>query len=491
MIKITTINDSSFKLEAFGKTQIKPKGYENFVSGDDLQVASQFYNDDILIPYISFTQYEVDGVTFANVIDLQIALSAVVFRTASGSGANDLENRITVNQTNFATTIGGVIDSTKEYFLDGVIDLGNTQITIPTTGISIKGYTFDLSGLISTEDNYTMFISESAIIGSGNVLGSDYFIETSGVNSKVYNLYDATGFNAFEFQRINYNNCTSLGDIYDYRQGLEGGTGRFGGSPSLTLHGTWLGGFRITTSIVRGMSDTTTEPLFKAGTLFVMNSRFLTDINLDLGTLQPFIDFSTSNFTNPSTLQLKGCIITRNGLSDSNDTNILPNITNSSLASDFDNNQGIKNTFIGGKLQVSTQATTTISSIGDYVDVAGTFTAKNLQHFDVPSSGRLRHLGKDPIEFQIFADFNIESNANLVIGVRVTKFDDSTGLFQDFNAQLRQVNSLVGGRDVAFFTILANITLEQNDYVKFQIANLTNTNNLTLENNSFYKISEQ
>ena len=76
-------------------------------------------------------------------------------------GEGVLDNRIVVSQSNFATTIGGVIDSTKEYFLDGIIDIGTTQITVPTTGISIKGYTFDLSGLTSSDDNYTMFISES------------------------------------------------------------------------------------------------------------------------------------------------------------------------------------------------------------------------------------------------------------------------------------------------------------------------------------------
>ena len=202
-----------------------------------------------------------------------------------------LSNEIIVNQSNFATTLGGTIDSTKDYFLDGFIDTGATSIVVPSTGLSLRGYNFELSGLYSTEDNYTMFVSESIPIGSGNFIGQDYDISVSGTNSKVYELYDSTGFNAFEFSRINYSNCTSLGDIYDYRQGLESGTGRFGGSPSLTLHGVWLGGYRISTSIIRGMSDTTTEPIFKAGTLFQMNSRFLTDINVDLGTLQPFCDF--------------------------------------------------------------------------------------------------------------------------------------------------------------------------------------------------------
>ena len=178
-----------------------------------------------------------------------------------------LDNRVIVNQLNVATTLGGTIDSTKEYFIDGIIDLGTTQITVPSTGITLKGFSFDVSGLTSSESNYTMFISASIGgdgNGSGNLLGMDYFISVTGTGSKVYELYDDTGFNAFEFQRINYIGCNSLGDIYNYRQGLESGTGRFGGSPSLTLHGLWVGGYRITTSIVRSMSDTTTEPLYSS-----------------------------------------------------------------------------------------------------------------------------------------------------------------------------------------------------------------------------------
>ena len=86
-----------------------------------------------------------------------------------------LNNRIVVTQSNFATTIGGVIDSTKDYFIDGIIDLGTTQITVPPTGITITGYSFDLSALTSSEDNYTMFVSESIAIGSGNMLHRDLF----------------------------------------------------------------------------------------------------------------------------------------------------------------------------------------------------------------------------------------------------------------------------------------------------------------------------
>ena len=251
-----------------------------------------------------------------------------------------LTNRIIVNQDNYVSILGGVIDSTKEYFIDGVIDLGTTEITVPPTGINIKGYNFEVSKLFSSEDNYIMFKSETALIGSGNFLGQDYDISVTGTSSKVYELYDATGNNAFEFSRINYSDCTSLGDIYDYRQGLETGTGRFGGSPSLTLHGVWAGGFRVSTSIVRNMSDTTIEPLFKAGFLFQMNSRFLTDINVDLGTLQPFLDFAPINFPNPSSLELVDILITRNGVVNPQDTNLTPNIDATNLSSSWVGNNG-------------------------------------------------------------------------------------------------------------------------------------------------------
>ena len=54
-----------------------------------MQIASKFDSDDILIPYVSFTQYEVDGVTFGNILDLQLALSSILFNQASGSGASN------------------------------------------------------------------------------------------------------------------------------------------------------------------------------------------------------------------------------------------------------------------------------------------------------------------------------------------------------------------------------------------------------------------
>lgn len=404
-----------------------------------------------------------------------------------------LTNQIIVTQSNVATTLGGVIDSTSEYFLDGIIDLGTTQITVPTTGITLKGYSFDISGLISSEDNYTMFVSESIAIGSGNVLGSDYLISVTGAASKVYELYDATGFNAFEFQRVNYSGCTSLGDIYDYRQGLETGTGRFGGSPSLTLHGLWVGGYRISTSIVRSMSDTTTEPLFKAGTLFQMNSRFLTDINVDLGTLQPLLDFAPANFPNASTLQLKGCEITRDGSYSSDDANILPNILNSDLPSYFKGNNGIPNTFVGGVSSIISEETTVVVASSTYYDLEGVFLGTGLQHFSASADGKLTHLGTTPTEYEITAVLVLESTQNNDLTIRFRKWDNSAGVFIDLNytEQTRQVNNLQGGRDVATFTVIVGGILDENDFLQLQARNNSGTGNITAEVGSYFRVQER
>ncbi|GAF88630.1 unnamed protein product, partial [marine sediment metagenome] len=126
-----------------------------------------------------------------------------------------LDSRVIVKSS---LDLAGSLDSTKEYFIDGVVDMGSQSIEVPVGGLNLSGYNFDVSKLVSTASSYTMFTSPAG--GSGDVIGKDYAIEVSGSASKVYDIKDATGSNAFEFARINYNNCTSLGVIDGYRQGL-------------------------------------------------------------------------------------------------------------------------------------------------------------------------------------------------------------------------------------------------------------------------------
>jgi hypothetical protein len=394
-------------------------------------------------------------------------------------------NRVLVTT---ASDLAGTLDSTIEYFIDGIIDMGTTQIEVPAGGLNLTGYNFDVSKLISSANSYTMFVSP--VGGSGNVLGKDYAIEVTGTGSQVYDLVSQSGFDAFEFQRVNYNNCTSLGSIDNYRQGLESGTGRFGGTPELTLVGTWVGGYFIETSIVRSLTDGAYS-LFKAGAGFSMNSRFRTNQNIDLPASASFFDFAASNFPNPSTLQVTGAIVSRSGAFDTTDSNITPNITEGELACAWHGNVGIPNTFEGGKALITVETATIVSATSTYYDLAGTWTASDLQHYDSPANGQLRHLGNTPREYKAIINVTIDGPANDEVSLRVVKWDDSASTDVVVINQNRQINNLVGGRDIAIFNVATNVALDANDYIRLQVSNETTTGNLTAELDSFFIVEER
>jgi len=255
----------------------------------------------------------------------------------------------------------------------------------------------------------------------------------------------------------------------------------------LTLAGTWLGGYFIDTSIVRSLDDGAYS-LFKAGAGFVMNSRFRSNQNIDLPASASFFDFAASNFVNASTVQLEGCIITRNGVFDADDTNLTPNIAASALVCAWSSNNGLPNTFVGGEASVSSEATTTISVAGTFVDLAGTFTAADLQHFDSPATGQLRHLGSTPREFSVTGQVVLDSGSNNEVQLKIVIFRADTTSFEDGKTLTRVINNLQGGRDVGYYGLSDNITLDTNDYVKLQVANVAATSNITAELDSFFMV---
>lgn len=422
---------------------------------------------------------------------IKMPAASAPFRPGAGDGGGARTNppfyskQIVVSE---AAQLSGELRSDALYFLDGAIDFTGTgyQIEVPAGGLSLAGHTFDVSGLKCDDDNFTLFTSP--VGGSGNLLGKDYFIDVNGANSQVYDLTDATGFNAFEFQRINYNNCSSLGEIIGYRQGLEEGTGRFGGRPELTLSGAWLGGYFIDVSIVRGLVDGAYS-LFKAGPGFLMNSRFRSNQNIDLPASASFFDFSAANFASPSTVQLVGCLVSRNGVTNSGDPNIIPNLGPGELVSEWISNNGIRNTFVGGELNITVEATTTIITAGVFVDLAGTYVTSDLQHFDEPANGQLRHLGESPVEYSVGGQLVIAGGPNDEADLKLVIFRDATTTFEDGKTIRRVINNLQGGRDVAYFALSDNIVLNKNDYVKLQVSNATDATDITAELDSFIRVS--
>jgi hypothetical protein len=432
--------------------------------------------------------HEPKGITTAASGEIYVANGSGGGSWQAQATAPQLSKRVIVTQ---ASDLAGPLDSTVEYFIDGVIDMGNQAITVPDTGLTLAGYSLEKSGLTSSEASYSMFVSPSATAtdASGNLFIKDLFLTTSDATSEVFNLLadsDLSPGPAIELTRVNFDNCGSLGTIDGYRQGLELGTGRFLGSPSLVLKGTWSGGYRCTTSIARVMFGLTSDHLFVAHPNLVMTSRFLTDINADFPTgTGGLLDLSgvtvSTAFPNPSTVQLQGAILTRNGARSPGDPDFVKGISETDLASFWKNNLGIGNTYEGGKLVISSSAATTVSLANTSYTIAGTYTASDLVHFTQPSNEQLRHEGDDPREYRYHVNAQLLGTAADILKIEVNKYDASAASSSVIATQTREVFNFTGGSDSAFFDLIGFTNLDDQDYLYLTIQNTTAGRNVTME----------
>lgn len=372
--------------------------------------------------------------------------------------------------------------STVQYWIDYAGLLEVNEITVPEGGLFIRGSQSDLTGFGSTADNFTLFNGENA----GNVFLFNVYVSVTGANSRMNNLTSSGG-KAYEMVNVNLYDCASLGEIDGYRQFSLINLGSFGGKPELTLSGS-MNGIFINTCLTLGLDSDFTGSLFKEGTGLTLSNRFRSNMRADLPAGASFCDFSPSNFLDSSLCQMNGGQYSRNGAINSGDNGFFPNLNPEDLACEWRDNNGLRNTHEGGRLEITSESTTSITSSGTYFDAAGTWTATDLQHFSMPVNGQLRNDGKNPQEFLVAGVFVVDGDANDVVSVRVTKWDDSEGVFEPVATSTQQVLSIIGGRDVAIVSFIDAVTLEDNDYIKIQVANLSDTSNVTIENGSKFRL---
>lgn len=364
--------------------------------------------------------------------------------------------------------------------------MGNVRID-PLGNLNIAGFGFGISLLFSSEDNYIMF--ESPVSGSGDVLMDKLAIAVGGLNSQVFALKSNDGQRAFELEKVNFNGCTSLGYIENYRQGLEVGTGRFGGNPELELRGAW-NGYRIATSITRGLGVGFTGFLFKAGTGFTMNGSFSSDMNVDLGANGKLCDFAPANFLQTNVLRFKGMRVFRNGVYLVDYTTAVPNITPSDVACAWEDNIGLPNTVKGADISLNGDSVVTVLAANTYYDLTGTVVASRLSHVDNPAGWQLRNTSAIPVDYELKGQFVIAGTANDIADIKVVIYRAATTSFVDSKHVGRVINNNTGPRDVAYFDVFDQFTLNPNDYVKPMIENRSGPRSLTIEDESFYMLLE-
>lgn len=377
------------------------------------------------------------------------------------------------------------LDPTIQYFVDGVIDLGATQLNVGASGCNINGLGFGISGLTSTEASYTMFSS----LSSGNVFISNVEIIASGASSQVFDLTDSDGTHAVELSTVNFNGCTSLGTLDGFRQMLEINTGRFGGSPNLTLDGS-MNGVRIDASIVRGITNGT--DLFTAGGSLTMSGRFVTNFNVDMPATGALFDFSAANFNNDESLVINGALVTRAGVADSNDSTLHPNIDNTSVKSNWGDNVGLPNTNKFIKASCTVEAATALSGqpVSTYLPVAGTYTVSDSVQFDSPANGEYRLLTGNGI-YKAIGTIYVKGTAGDQIDLRIMKSTDGGATFPtEINHIGLEILNLTGSADQAVFSINFIEDLKKNDRIRIEAENNTAARDITVGLESFITVSE-
>lgn len=376
------------------------------------------------------------------------------------------------------------LQSGYTYFIDGEIDTGNTQITIPN-GANIKFISDSLNnkGLYSTADNYTMFVTPSGE-AAGNITCQELYLTTTGTNSKIMDLDNGGNNGACEFIDVNFGTftrgqTTEIGVISNYRQFRTSGCAFINCAKGITFNGTMSGGIVVTDSIALALPAMT---LLIEGSSLVIEGSLRSDINFNsVNSATIFTDFQESNFLNTGAFSLVNFRTTA--------TNPIPNISSSSVYARFRNSEGLRNTYRGGLWDLTSEVVTPISVVETPYKLLGTTAYSDLQHFESDGNNRIKYIGDQPIEVRAEYSFSLSGTNGDQIKIYIYRYDDSAASlvevdesgFITMNASGRAENINSFG-----YTIM-----EKNDYIEFHVENYSGARNITLLTDSTAGISER
>lgn len=400
----------------------------------------------------------------------------------------DYETQVIVSE---AEQLQGNLSSDKIYIIDGIIDMRNISIIVPPTGLSMAGSgqgSFGVSGFYSNQSNYTLFTYDNLTYSGNLFLSGGLEINIEGENSQIYDLDNKGNFGAVETNIVNYNNCKSIGSLYNYRQALGDNIGVFGCETGLEFGGTWLGGARFTTMIVRNFGDNGTLFYTKNGLTF--GSRFFTNANVDLGTNSSLLNFNESHFISDGNLQLNGMSITRNGLLDIGDPKIIPNIDRGNVKSLFRDNLGIKDTFEGIEMKFNISTLTPLTQ-NNITKALGTTIYSDAQHFSGSGNNSMIYNADIDKDFLIKGQVTLETMKGDVVDVILRKWDNSTNSYVEISRQEMNLINAVSIDDLGIFIFNSIIELSKDDRVEIWLENTQNNGDARILKESYLIVSKR
>lgn len=394
--------------------------------------------------------------------------------------ANSFDNTVIVKSVDDLA----VIEAGKTYFIDGVIDVGSTEIEIPTTGARFVSDSINSKGLYSTADNHTMFKSPGGSY-SGDLKFSQMFLASSGTNSKLFDVDNDSNNAAIEFVDVNlgqfgYGTTTELGDISNYRQFRAIGAGFILVGDGFTFNGTMSGGIVVESSIALALPAMT---LIKEGASLTVDN-FRSDINFkSVNAASVFTDFDAAN------IDTKGGMALTNVRTDA--TDIVPNLSPTDVKARFKNCNGVDNTYVGAQWQITTSSTTTIASANTPVKVAGTTTYVNEYWFTNTTDNAFVYEGGQKIEIEAKGLLSFSGGNNDQINVFFRKWDDSASAYVDLPKTQATLNGGVLGTRAEGVGIFGYTTLEEDDRIEVWVENITDNTDVEALEGGLVSITER
>lgn len=372
-----------------------------------------------------------------------------------------------------AADLEGAIDSGKVYFIDGFIDITSIdEIVVPTGGMYIGGHGYGISGLYRTDNNKTLFKTESGSY-AGDFIVEGVTLYVTGAGSKIFDLDNDNNNSAFELNTCNLGvfgaATTSLGTVANYRQVRTANFAVINYNDGFTFDGDFDGMAFNDSILLANVAGTT---FLQEGTSLVINDGFSSNFNaLPLSATSEFCDFDAANFATGAVMSLN------NFRTAANDA--IPNIQSNNIKALFKNCIGVDNTFVAGSWKLTTETATSIVLPNTLYKLAGTTTESLEAHFTSPSNNRLQYNGEKTIKVDILGYIQIETGSTESLEIEVRQWDSSASSW--VNLQSLPVETqlkLLGDRRGAT-GIVTNALLDTGDYIEVWIKNISNTNNPT------------
>ena len=416
-------------------------------------------------------------------VDL-VGKSGVNTFTNSGGGGGGGAAPQAVILITMASQLAGDLDSSKQYVIDGKIDMILQSIIVPAGGLNIGGHGFNISNLYSSEPNFTLFVTKAGTY-SGDLYLTDLEVAITGAGSKVFDLDNQENFNAVEWNTVNFLACTSLGNLTDYRQGLCRNVAWISCADGLTLTGNWSGGWAAVDVIVVGAPMT--GVLFRAGAGLLIGGSFRSNANvLGIGGSGGlFCDFAPANITLDAGFFLDGVRAPAG-------SNVVPNMPASSTKSRIKNCSGIENTYAGGALSPPASGEVVIGVIDTLYQLTPTMNLTEGYWFSVSNTNGLTLDSTQQIDVAITGTLSFAGSINREMKIQLRKYDSSLASYSDIGPPYRAtLNGGAGGVRAENVSFHATTNMDQNDRIEVWIKNITDASNITVLDGGQFYVSER